>query len=164
MDSLNSDDNGQDSLAHLGITSEEVEASIEQQEIAPYAKQICICGHPMVHHSEFVHGKLWCVNGRMQCPCQKPTAVLLAQDVRYFSRKTEGYGARHALTLGIYHSLKAQKSARFLVKISCKLCLTEIGPLLPTAVTPHGRPSVRPEKENVFLCKDCIMRLSGVMK
>lgn len=146
----------ENALESLGIKSHEVEAYIESEAKAPYAKQICICGHPMIHHRELAAGRLACVNGQMYCPCIKPEAVLVAQDTRYFSRKTEGWGVRHALVRGLHETEKNGKWAKFLIAPSCKMCRTCEPPLLPTSVSKAQRPSRNPEPENVFLCEECI--------
>lgn len=146
-------------LSRLGIDPAEVEAYISLKADAPIAKQICICGHPISHHIDLGEGRLSCVNSTMYCPCVNKEAVLVVEDIRYFSRKTEGFGVKHALTRGLHELHKRGKLSKFIVTPCCKACGEETPPLLPTSVTPNLMASSKPAPHNVFLCGNCIAKL-----
>lgn len=147
----------QSALEALGLDANEIDEVEFKISNAPMRKQICICGHGMLRHEEFMPGRWSCISGKMHCPCQNPASILVADDPRYFARRTEGVGPGHALSRGLRALERNGKSAKLLINASCQKCGDSEAKLLPVAINRMGRPSSKPEQINVLLCHDCVL-------
>lgn len=130
-----------------------VEPAPEQTPLRnPY---VCICGHSMGSHHEISGGMYDCTNGRMWCPCERPTAVIEAENLRDFYFKTSGWGNRHALTLGIQKSIKHGRRVTQLLESICWRCKQPCEQLIPTSFSIDLAILERPGPINSLLCQDC---------
>lgn len=129
-------------LVDMGIT--DIPAAIEldkkitnNRRISPY---VCLCGHPVSRHSRLEDGDYVCKPSRMYCHCTKVYEILEAEDTRPFLRKSNSYGAEHALARGLIATLAAGKNCSWVtVNSQCFDCGIEKLPLIP-AVVENGIP------------------------
>lgn len=147
-----------DALAMLGISLEEArevdQALLERSKKGPRDRRVCICGHAMNKHSNYV-GIVECKPTAMRCPCKKPRPVLEVEDTRLFLRKTEGAGAMHALARGMYASLSAGREVTWIVDLQCDKCGSTDKQVTPVPVTQSGYSSDEATGFDVLLCHDC---------
>lgn len=72
---------------------------------------VCLCGHPVSRHTTDEEGNVYCKPARMFCHCKQIEHAVEAEDNRSFYRKTNNYGAEHALTRGMLSSITKGKEA-----------------------------------------------------
>jgi hypothetical protein len=116
---------------------------------------VCVCGHSMGSHHETSSGSHYCTNGKMWCPCERPKAVLEAQNLKDFYFRTSGWGNRHALTLGIQKSIKNGRKVTQLLESICWRCKEPCEQLIPTSFSDDLAILERPGPINSLLCQDC---------
>ena len=82
---------------HWNVSSQTLEKWGKLSSLDNFTGLVCICGHPVVLHSE---GGL-CEAGDTVCVCPKPRTALWVDDIRYFFRVTKGPHEAHALVMGL---------------------------------------------------------------
>lgn len=90
----------------------------------------------------------------MECKCKKVRAILTAQDVRPFLRKTEGGGVLHALSQGVRAAIDAGVEIEWLIEQKCDRCGTA-GPVAPTPITQNGVVMNEATGFDAMLCVQC---------
>jgi hypothetical protein len=115
--------------------------------------RVCACGHPMARHT-FFSGMVYCKPSKMDCLCKNARAVLEAEDVRDFLRKTVGPGPLHALGRGILASTEKGHWIRWTIDMVCDRCKTP-GSVAPVPVTQHGILSQEATGYDALLCRTC---------
>lgn len=128
-------------------------------------RNICICGHAVSRHSfDKWQNKTFCKPGQLSCPCVQPRAVLDVPNTRYFMRKSQGNGAKHALVRGVAASIEVlgqeefEEKRTWLVEPKCDIC-KEPAKYNPVSVDSTGVP-VEDYREDdvglyVFMCELC---------
>lgn len=148
----------------FGFSSDDVEEAFKEKEEEEARKRdgrICSCGHPVKHHTKTSDGYISCKPGRQFCPCEMLAPVIKVPDTRYFMRRSQGNGARHALSMGIHAAIKANTKSEdlmeWLVPPVCQNpnCGNEGVKLYPTHITAERVVMDEPTKFNVLLCDDC---------
>lgn len=115
--------------------------------------RICACGHPMSRHSTY-SGMVYCKPSKMDCLCKSSRAVLEAEDVRDFLRKTIGAGPLHALGRGILASTEKGHWIKWMVEMVCDRCNIP-GQISPVPVTQYGSESEEATGHDALLCRKC---------
>lgn len=154
---------GETTLHQLGLDPQKLAEYTEKLGRKNPDRRICACGHPLIRHEKRPTGNWSCIWGRMWCPCQHPSAVLLAQDVRHFQTKTRGIGERHALATGLHNSLKRGIAVEFAGEPCCYKCGTTSGPLIPIGMTEDAKVIDRPAPFNGIFCKKCAVDLGAMV-
>jgi len=72
-----------------------------------------------------------------------------------FLRKTEGAGAMHALSRGIYAAIEAGRSVEWIVDLVCDKCNAQGKRVVPVPVTQNGFISDYATGFDALLCDDC---------
>lgn len=116
--------------------------------------RVCVCGHPMSRHNVNLRGVMECKPSAMNCPCKVDRAVVKAQDVRDFLRKTIGGGSLHALGRGLQTAIEKGHEVEWIVEMKCDRC-NEEGPISPTPVTQNGVGAEYATGYDALLCKKC---------
>ena len=146
-------------FTHFAISSLEMDSSLNAVvDGRDYQKPICVCGHPMMWHSD-TGSRSMCSFANTYCRCQSPLAVITASDLRYFKKLTRGAGADHALSLGCYSALKAGKTVRWLAEPKCFKCKQVGASIKPVALNSLNRVAFASGEINVFLCANCYQEL-----
>jgi len=146
-----------DALAKLGMSLEEVrevDEKLTRKNKAKRDRRVCLCGHGVSKHTTF-NGILVCKPSAMMCPCKRLRPVLEAEDTRMFLRKTEGAGAMHALSRGIYAALEAGRSVEWIVDLTCDKCNATDKRVVPVPVTQNGFLADYATGFDALLCDDC---------
>lgn len=127
-------------------------------------RRVCSCGHGMSRHKfNPIANSHSCMPGRLSCPCLVPTAVLDTPNTRYFMRKNQGSGTKHALSMGYAASKAALGDAfsdkvKWLIEPKCQFCGTETK-YYPVRVTPKGQVLFDTDEieygVTAFLCEEC---------
>lgn len=145
----------QDPFAFMDFTLDEaIEADNDmRQRPAERDGRVCLCGHPMARHTN-ISGLVICKPTRMECPCKNQRAVLEADDVRPFLRKTGGPGPMHALGRGMAAATTKGIKFNWLVEPECDRCKKQ-GPLSPVPVTQRGISTSQATGFDALLCADC---------
>ncbi len=153
-----SQDKSLDALEAMGLTFDEVEAAdkaiVNKSKSGGRDKRICVCGHAVSKHTTYA-GILTCKPSAMLCPCKKIHPVLTADDTRMFLRKTEGAGAMHALSRGIYACISAGKGVEWIIELACARCGKNDSKVVPVPVSASGRASDGPTGFDALLCSSC---------
>lgn len=118
-------------------------------------RRVCVCGHSVGSHGPGYRSKWMCSNGKLSCPCQDLFPVLEASDLRYFHFKTEGWGPRHALSLGTQKCIERGGKVTPLVTEACFICGKPSNRLIPTSLTFEKLILEQPGPLNALLCQDC---------
>jgi hypothetical protein len=152
-----------DPFASLAVSEESVLRFLGGKDVYDTSKHVCICGHAMNKHSGFDSGHGSCVTGRHWCPCATPKPVLIAQDTRFFMRKTYGPGSRHALSTGMLRLRQRGVRMAWLEKPVCWRpdCNSGNELIFPVALNDAMRVADAPAKINVFLCESCALAAMG---
>ena len=145
----------QDPFAFMDFTLDEaIEADNDmRQRPAERDGRVCLCGHPMARHTS-ISGLVICKPTRMECPCKNQRAVLEADDVRPFLRKTGGSGPMHALGRGMAAATTKGIKFAWLVEPVCDRCKKQ-GPLSPVPVTQRGISTSQATGFDALLCAEC---------
>lgn len=150
--------NAEDALAAMGLSIDEVAKA--DKEITARTKagnrdrRVCLCGHGVSKHTNFA-GTLTCKPSAMFCKCKKIRPVLETSDTRIFLRKTEGAGAMHALSRGIFAAVKAGRDVEWTVELKCDKCGSTQGPIVPSPVTQSGMSTSEATGFDALLCGEC---------
>ena len=152
-----------DPFVELAITEESVTRFLEEKDLYDTSKHVCICGHAMNKHSGFDEGYGSCVTGRHWCPCSNPRPVLIAQDTRYFMRKSYGPGSKHALSTGMLRLRQLGVGMEWIEKPTCWRpdCHSGNPLIFPIPLNEAMRVVESPGKLNVFLCETCALAAMG---
>lgn len=145
--------------APFGFNLEEIESISKLGARKPIDRRVCACGHSVGSHGPGYRHKWMCSNGKLSCPCQDLFPVLEASDLRYFHFKTEGWGPRHALSLGTQKCLERGGKVFPLIKDACFNCGKEANRLIPTSLTLEKVILEKPGPLNALLCQDCWSKL-----
>lgn len=147
-----------DALSALGLDLEEVLEADSDLRTRPSKRdgRICACGHSMTKHKfdKFI-GVHTCKPSKMDCPCKNPRPVLEAEDTRPFLRRTQGGGARHALSRGLAALVSSGKSAEWIIDLNCDGCKEASDVLVPVPVTKDGFASDEATGIDLLLCPTC---------
>lgn len=145
-------------LAALGLDLDEVLEEDSELRTRPAKRdgRICACGHSMTKHKfdKFI-GVHTCKPSKMDCPCKNPRPVLEAEDTRPFLRRTQGGGARHALSRGLAALVSSGKSAEWIIELKCDGCKEDSDALVPVPVTKDGFASDDATGIDLLLCPTC---------
>lgn len=145
-------------LEQIGISLDEAKEAddklLEKSRRGNRDRRVCVCGHALTKHTTYA-GILTCKPSAMLCPCKKIRPVLSAEDTRMFLRKTEGAGAMHALSRGMYASLSAGKDVQWIVPLECDRCKAKDKRVVPVPVTQSGFSADGPTGFDALLCDDC---------
>ena len=149
-----------DALKAMGLSFDEV-AEADKKLVAKTKtggrdRRVCVCGHAMTKHTVY-SGMVDCKPSALRCPCKKPRAVLEVDDTRVFLRKTEGAGAMHALARGMYSSIHAGKSVKWIIELACDRCGSDKNNVVPVPVTQSGYATDEATGYDALLCPDCRM-------
>lgn len=126
-------------------------------------RRICICGHSMSrHHFNDYTGGHDCKPGQLSCPCINPRPVIEVPNTKFFMRKSQGSGAKHALPRGIFAAIEKlgedfNEQKKWLVDEICDFC-KEPAKFYPVRVTPTGEilsDSDEDEGVTAFVCAEC---------
>jgi hypothetical protein len=148
-------DSESDFFNHFAITVEDMNASLGAViDGRDYQKPICICGHPINWHTS-AGNRSMCSFAKTYCRCQMPLAVIATSDLRYFKKLTRGPGADHALSLGCYSAIKANKSVRWIAEPLCFKCKSTTTPIRPVALNSLSSVTFGSGEINVLLCSSC---------
>ena len=148
-------DSESDFFNHFAITVEDMNASLGAViDGRDYQKPICICGHPINGHTS-AGNRSMCSFAKTYCRCQMPLAVIATSDLRYFKKLTRGPGADHALSLGCYSAIKANKSVRWIAEPLCFKCKSTTTPIRPVALNSLSSVTFGSGEINVLLCSSC---------
>jgi hypothetical protein len=118
-------------------------------------KRVCACGHPVSQHGEPYPGFQGCFPPKSECLCKSPKPVLEVSDKRFFTRRTIGWGEKHALSRGLFGLVRSGGVARSLVGNSCGQCGQEVERLIPTSLSETLSILESPGVFNALLCPDC---------
>lgn len=147
-----------DALAMMGLTVEEVQEAdrkiIQKTKAGGRDRRICVCGHAVSKHTTYA-GILDCKPSALRCPCKKIRPVLEVDDTRVFLRKTEGGGAMHALSRGIYSSIQAGKNVRWTIDLMCDRCGSTANNVVPVPVSQSGSSQDEATGFDALLCPSC---------
>ena len=144
-----------DFFNHFAVTVEDMNASLGAViDGRDYQKPICICGHPINWHTS-AGNRSMCSFAKTYCRCQMPLAVIATSDLRYFKKLTRGPGADHALSLGCYSAIKANKSVRWIAEPLCFKCKSTTTPIRPVALNSLSSVTFGSGEINVLLCSSC---------
>ena len=144
-----------DFFNHFAITVEDMNASLSAViDGRDYQKPICICGHPIIWHTD-TGGRSMCSFASTYCRCKSPLAVIATSDIRYFKKLTRGPGSNHALSLGCYSAIKANKSVRWLAEPMCFKCKATGVLIRPVALNSLSRVTFASGEINILLCSTC---------
>ena len=147
-----------DALKAMGLSFEEVAAAdkklVAKTKSGGRDRRICVCGHAMTKHTVY-SGVVDCKPSALRCPCKKPRPVLEVDDTRVFLRKTEGAGAMHALSRGIYACISAGKGVEWIIELACARCGKNDSKVVPVPVSASGRASDGPTGFDALLCSSC---------
>ena len=164
-------------FSKLGISAEDVDANENRQRRrGPTDRRICLCGHGANKHQDpnisdternrYIDGPVAerqyeCrPNASVICPCKLPFPVVVVSDSRWFLRKTDGGGHRHALIRGIRSLLEIEgATVDWLIEPVCAKC-GESGAdmnILPVPLTKAGRLTHDGLSEGYdrLLCEEC---------
>jgi hypothetical protein len=148
-------DSESDFFNHFAITVEDMNASLGAViDGRDYQKPICVCGHPINWHTS-AGNRSMCSFAKTYCRCQMPLAVIATSDLRYFKKLTRGPGADHALSLGCYSAIKANKSVRWIAEPLCFKCKSTTTPIRPVALNSLSSVTFGSGEINVLLCSSC---------
>jgi len=148
-------DSESDFFNHFAITVEDMNASLGAViDGRDYQKPICFCGHPINWHTS-AGNRSMCSFAKTYCRCQMPLAVIATSDLRYFKKLTRGPGADHALSLGCYSAIKANKSVRWIAEPLCFKCKSTTTPIRPVALNSLSSVTFGSGEINVLLCSSC---------
>lgn len=148
-------DSESDFFNHFAITVEDMNASLGAViDGCYYQKPICVCGHPINWHTS-AGNRSMCSFAKTYCRCQMPLAVIATSDLRYFKKLTRGPGADHALSLGCYSAIKANKSVRWIAEPLCFKCKSTTTPIRPVALNSLSSVTFGSGEINVLLCSSC---------
>ena len=148
-------DSESDFFNHFAITVEDMNASLGAViDGRDYQKPICVCGHPINWHTS-AGNRSMCSFAKTYCRCQMPLAVIATSDLRYFKKLTRGPGADHALSLGCYSAIKANKSVRWIAEPLCFKCKSTNAPIRPVALNSLSSVTFGSGEINVLLCSSC---------
>ena len=147
-----------DALKAMGLSFEEVAAAdkklVAKTKSGGRDRRICVCGHAMTKHTVY-SGVVDCKPSALRCPCKKPRPVLEVDDTRVFLRKTEGSGAMHALARGMYSSIHAGKSVKWIIELACDRCGEKAENVIPVPVTQSGYGADEATGFDALLCPTC---------
>jgi hypothetical protein len=146
----------------LGIDESSVDRFLHDKARYDRSKQVCICGHAINKHHP-LDDKFYCLTARHWCPCRTPNPVVVANDTRYFMRKTYGPGSRHALSTGLRRVRQVGKKARWIDQPECwnPKCPKTNHLIFPVALNDLSQPVAVPSKINVLLCETCYLGFAG---
>lgn len=142
-------------VAPFGFDLSEISEVAQMGNRSKALPHICVCGHSVGSHSSGVGARWFCSNGKMNCPCQNLVPVIRASDLRYFHFKTEGWGPRHALALGVHRCLEKGGTVAPLIERACFICEKPSASLLPVSMTASMVMLEKPGPFNALLCRDC---------
>lgn len=146
-----------DALSKLGMSLDEVrevDEKLTKKNKIKRDRRVCLCGHAVSKHTTF-NGILVCKPSAMMCPCKKIRPVLEADDTRMFLRKTEGAGAMHALSRGLYACIEAGRKVEWIVDLACDKCGATDKRVVPVPVTQNGFLADHATGFDALLCDDC---------
>lgn len=147
-----------DALAAMGLTPDEVAEADRKITAKTKAgnrdRRICVCGHAVSKHTTY-SGILTCKPSALLCPCKKINPVLESSDTRVFLRKTEGAGAMHALSRGIYAAIQSGKDVKWIVDLKCDRCASTESNVVPVPVTQSGYSAEYATGFDALLCPSC---------
>ena len=151
-------DKNLNALAAMGLTPDEVAEAdrkiTEKTKAGNRDRRICVCGHAVSKHSNYA-GVLTCKPSALLCPCKKVHPVLESSDTRVFLRKTEGAGAMHALSRGIYAAIQSGKDVKWIIDLKCDRCGSTEANVVPVPVTQSGYSADYATGFDALLCADC---------
>jgi len=137
---------------------------IYRAEPRSHKREICACGHAISRHRYDTQNNVWlCKPGQLACDCGHRMAVIEVPNTRYFMRKSQGSGAKHALPRGIAASIEAlgekfEAERKWLIPPVCGRCGTE-SKYFPVRVNAAGRILDDTESPAIvltaFLCPEC---------
>lgn len=153
----------------FAFSMEEIAEELEKSRAKKETHQICKCGHQAGRHTSegnsAIHrelrasGHFHCTVGRYTCPCKKFEPVMETKDARRFTYKTEGAGAKHALSKGAFRTWEAGIEVHWIDGVSCDGCKAQGIALHPVALTANGLISDRATERNYLVCDTCKTRL-----
>ena len=147
-----------DALSAMGLTPDEVAEAdrkiTEKTKAGNRDRRICVCGHAVSKHSNYA-GILTCKPSALLCPCKKVNPVLESSDTRVFLRKTEGAGAMHALSRGIYAAIQSGKDVKWIIDLKCDRCGSTESNVVPVPVTQSGYAADHATGFDALLCATC---------
>lgn len=125
-------------LEKMGISlkeAQEADQRLTKARSKAKSNKICSCGHPTSRHT-ITDERAYCKPSRYMCHCKQLTEVLEVGDNRIFFRKTNSYGAEHALTRGIVAAFSKEVSVKELETFKCQLksCRDGTGKISPTLI------------------------------
>jgi hypothetical protein len=118
-------------------------------------KKVCVCGHPVSQHGEPYPGFQGCFPPKSECLCKSPKPVLEVSDKRFFTRRTIGWGEKHALSRGLFGLVRAGGVVKSLVGNSCEKCGQVAAKLIPTSLSESLSILESPGVFNALLCPEC---------
>lgn len=152
---------GETALHQLGLDPQALETFTASLSRKPTDRRICTCGHPMIRHDKGSSGLWSCIWGRMWCPCQSPTPIIEAEDVRHFQTKTRGIAEKHALATGLQKTLMRGIATKFIEEPSCFKCGTPSNNLKPVGLSHDLKVRDTPSPYNGLFCEKCLLELMG---
>jgi hypothetical protein len=142
---------------------EAVETSNLYRKVLHDDKQICSCGHGISRHKfDKYQNRYICQPSAYICPCMVMKPVIEVSNTRYFMRKSQGSGVKHALSMGYAASKEAigdvfTDGVTWLIEPKCEICGAETK-YYPSRVTASGKIllDVDPDEGiTAFLCAEC---------
>jgi hypothetical protein len=133
--------------------AQQADKNLIENPVSDRDGRICICGHPVARHTN-VSGLVYCKPTRMECPCKAIRAVVEANDIRPFLRKTSGQGPLHALGRGLQACVVKEVEVNWLIEMKCDRCKKE-APLSPVPVTQRGISVNHATGFDALLCREC---------
>jgi hypothetical protein len=116
--------------------------------------RICLCGHPIARHKPNLRGEVVCKPSAMYCSCKNAKAVLEAEDIRDFLRKTVGAGPLHALSRGLQSALEKDHWVKWVVEVKCDKCGSDLK-VSPVPVNVNGIEMRDASTHDALLCRKC---------
>lgn len=153
---------GENILHQLGLDQDTLSSFSDSISRGLTDKRICVCGHPIIRHSKGESGYWACTWGKLWCPCQAPIPVLTASNVKFFQMRTRGVGERHALSLGIYKSIKNEIELAFTPDVACFKCDMRKPSLKPVSLDRNFRVLDIPGHYNGLFCPECLFEMTGL--
>lgn len=122
-------------LAKMGISvkeAQEADERLTKMRSRAKSNKICSCGHPTSRHT-ITEERAYCKPSSYMCHCRNLVEVLEVGDNRIFFRKTNSYGAEHALSRALWKAAAKEISVKELESFKCqvKSCKDGTGKISP---------------------------------